>query len=286
MLRYLARRLLGLIPTCCSSASWCSCSSTCCRAIRRGSWPGRTRPRDVELVRQDLGLNGPLLVAVRCIWADSVAAVRRFRPLDRDPRAGGHGDRRALHADVLAHRRLRWPGRWSSAWPSASSPASSAERWQDHGAWCSPSPAFRFPASGSAAADQHVLGAPGLAAHRRRTSTWQHYVMPSFTLGLRRGRGHGALHPFRLRRGHCRRTTCAPRARRGCAESSVVWRHTLRNALIPVITMTGLQFGFLLGGSIVIETVFSWPGLGRLLVDSVVVPRLPGDPGGDHAVLA
>jgi glutathione transport system permease protein len=49
----------------------------------------------------------------------------------------------------------------------------------------------------------------------------------------------------------------------------VVWKHTLRNALIPVITMAGLQFGFLLGGSIVIETVFAWPGLGRLLVDSV-----------------
>jgi glutathione transport system permease protein len=45
--------------------------------------------------------------------------------------------------------------------------------------------------------------------------------------------------------------------------------HTLRNALIPVITMTGLQFGFLLGGAVVVETVFSWPGLGRLMIDSV-----------------
>jgi glutathione transport system permease protein len=49
----------------------------------------------------------------------------------------------------------------------------------------------------------------------------------------------------------------------------VVWGHALRNALIPVITLTGLEFGSLLGGAIVIETVFSWPGLGRLLVDSV-----------------
>ena len=56
---------------------------------------------------------------------------------------------------------------------------------------------------------------------------------------------------------------------KGVGEQSVVWKHILRNALIPVITLTGLQFGFLLGGSIVIETVFSWPGLGRLLVDSV-----------------
>jgi len=56
---------------------------------------------------------------------------------------------------------------------------------------------------------------------------------------------------------------------KGVSERRVVWKHTLRNALIPMITMAGLQFGFLLGGSIVIETVFAWPGLGRLLVDSV-----------------
>ena len=43
----------------------------------------------------------------------------------------------------------------------------------------------------------------------------------------------------------------------------------MRNALIPVVTMMGLQFGFLLGGSIVVEKVFNWPGLGRLLVDAV-----------------
>ena len=62
---------------------------------------------------------------------------------------------------------------------------------------------------------------------------------------------------------------------KGVPERSVVWKHTLRNALIPVITLTGLQFGFLLGGSIVIETVFSWPGLGRLLVDSVSFRDFP-----------
>ena len=73
---------------------------------------------------------------------------------------------------------------------------------------------------------------------------------------------------------------------KGVPERRVVWTHTLRNALIPVITLTGLQFGFLLGGAIVVETVFSWPGLGRLLVDSVSYPRLPGDPGRDPVVLA
>ena len=52
-------------------------------------------------------------------------------------------------------------------------------------------------------------------------------------------------------------------------------KHGLRNALIPVVTMMGLQFGFLLGGSIVVEKVFNWPGLGRLLVDAVDMRDYP-----------
>lgn len=55
----------------------------------------------------------------------------------------------------------------------------------------------------------------------------------------------------------------------------VVLKHGLRNAMIPVVTMMGLQFGFLLGGSIVVEKVFNWPGLGRLLVDSVEMRDYP-----------
>ncbi len=56
---------------------------------------------------------------------------------------------------------------------------------------------------------------------------------------------------------------------KGVGEQRVLLRHALRNALIPVITVIGLQFGFLLGGSIVVETVFSWPGLGWLLIQSI-----------------
>ena len=62
---------------------------------------------------------------------------------------------------------------------------------------------------------------------------------------------------------------------KGVPERGVIWRHTLRNALIPVITLIGLEFGFLLGGAIVVETVFAWPGLGRLLVDSVSLRDYP-----------
>jgi glutathione transport system permease protein len=99
-------------------------------------------------------------------------------------------------------------------------------------------------------------------------SGWQSFLMPSFTLGLA-----VAAVMARFTRSAFVDVAAEDYVRtarmKGLPERLVVWKHTLRNALIPVITMAGLQFGFLLGGSIVIETVFAWPGLGRLLVDSV-----------------
>jgi peptide/nickel transport system permease protein/oligopeptide transport system permease protein len=62
---------------------------------------------------------------------------------------------------------------------------------------------------------------------------------------------------------------------KGLKEQRVRWHHALRNALAPVITVTGLQFGELLGGAILTETVFGWPGLGRLLVDSIFARDYP-----------
>jgi len=62
---------------------------------------------------------------------------------------------------------------------------------------------------------------------------------------------------------------------KGVAESLVMWKHAFRNALIPVVTMVGLQFGFLLGGSVVVETVFAWPGIGRYMIEAVGVRDYP-----------
>lgn len=62
---------------------------------------------------------------------------------------------------------------------------------------------------------------------------------------------------------------------KGVRQRSLVWRHAFRNALAPVITVIGLQFGELLGGAILTETVFAWPGLGRLLVDSIFARDYP-----------
>ncbi len=62
---------------------------------------------------------------------------------------------------------------------------------------------------------------------------------------------------------------------KGLTESVIVGRHALRNALIPVTTLIGLQIGYLLGGAIVTETIFSWPGVGRLAVGAIVANDLP-----------
>jgi peptide/nickel transport system permease protein len=56
---------------------------------------------------------------------------------------------------------------------------------------------------------------------------------------------------------------------KGLPEHVVIYRHALRNAIIPVMTLVGLQFGALLAGAIVTETIFSWPGIGRLTVSAI-----------------
>ncbi|ECE1825838.1 glutathione ABC transporter permease GsiC [Salmonella enterica] len=104
--------------------------------------------------------------------------------------------------------------------------------------------------------------------------SWQHYILPSLTLGaavasvmarFTRSSFVDVLSEDYMRTARAK----------GVSETWLVLKHGLRNAMIPVVTMMGLQFGFLLGGSIVVEKVFNWPGLGRLLVDSVDMRDYP-----------
>lgn len=62
---------------------------------------------------------------------------------------------------------------------------------------------------------------------------------------------------------------------KGLRESVIIWKHALKNALIPVITVFGTQLGHLLAGAVVVETVFSWPGIGKFLVDSIYARDFP-----------
>src|SRR5262249_38831411 len=97
---------------------------------------------------------------------------------------------------------------------------------------------------------------------------WQHLVLPAATLGafamasIARLTRSAVLEVLRQDYGRTARA-------KGLPELGVVLKHTLKNASLPVVTITALQFGTLLGGAVVTETVFAWPGIGRLAIQSI-----------------
>jgi len=96
----------------------------------------------------------------------------------------------------------------------------------------------------------------------------KHLVLPSITLGA-----YSAARIMRITRSSMIdmlnmdyvRTARA----KGLSEKKVIWKHALKNAMVPIITITGLQIGVIFGGALITETIFAWPGLGRLIVQSI-----------------
>lgn len=97
---------------------------------------------------------------------------------------------------------------------------------------------------------------------------WRHYILPSFTLGWFVVAGM-----MRLLRSSLLEVLDSEFVKlariKGLSEGMVVWKHALRNALLPVITFGGVYFALLLSTAVIVETVFAWPGLGRLAYDAV-----------------
>jgi peptide/nickel transport system permease protein/oligopeptide transport system permease protein len=106
------------------------------------------------------------------------------------------------------------------------------------------------------------------------TGTLWHLVLPAITLGT----GTAAI-LARMTRSAMLEVLSQDYIRtaraKGLAGRVVVFKHALRNALIPVVTITGLQFGGLLEGAVITETVFAWPGIGQLLVGSILARDYP-----------
>ncbi len=97
----------------------------------------------------------------------------------------------------------------------------------------------------------------------------EHLVLPALTLGLIYLAQYSRLSRasmLEVLESDYVRTARA----KGLNERRVVYKHALRNAVIPVVTVVGLQFGALLSGALLVETVFNWPGLGRLAFDSIL----------------
>lgn len=106
------------------------------------------------------------------------------------------------------------------------------------------------------------------------TGSWQHVILPSITLAA-----FVVAFIARMTRSTMLETlsqdfTTTARSK-GLKEQVVIVKHALKNALIPIITVVGLQFGSLLAGAVLTETVFAWPGLGRLLYDSISARDYP-----------
>src|SRR5690606_19033008 len=97
---------------------------------------------------------------------------------------------------------------------------------------------------------------------------WKHIILPAFTLGYFQVAALARVVRSSMLEVLGRDYVRTARAK-GLAERAVLYRHALKNALLPAITVIGLQFGFLLGGAVVTETIFSWPGMGRLIVGAI-----------------
>jgi ABC-type dipeptide/oligopeptide/nickel transport system permease component len=98
--------------------------------------------------------------------------------------------------------------------------------------------------------------------------TWRHLVLPAVAIGFASSAIIARVtrsSMIEVLRSDYIRTARA----KGLDERRINLRHALRNAMLPIITVIGLQFGGLLGGSVLTETVFAWPGIGRLVVDSI-----------------
>lgn len=98
--------------------------------------------------------------------------------------------------------------------------------------------------------------------------TWRHLIMPAVTIGT-----SSAAIITRMTRSSMlevvRQDYIRTARAKGLRENIVINRHALKNALIPIVTVIGLQFGYLLGGAVLTESIFSWPGVGRFMVDAI-----------------
>ncbi|MEX2273622.1 MAG: ABC transporter permease [Vicinamibacterales bacterium] len=120
-----------------------------------------------------------------------------------------------------------------------------------------------FPTSQTRSLDYELLSAPEKLLDR----LW-HLALPVFVLGVASAAGTARFMRNKLLDVLSEEYVLAARAR-GLSERAVILHHALRNALIPIVTIYGLALPFLLGGAVLIEKVFAWPGMGLLAVDAI-----------------
>ncbi|CAH2212191.1 glutathione ABC transporter permease GsiC [Tepidibacter aestuarii] len=226
---------------------------------------------DVELIREELGLNEPLYVQYfdymkGIMHGDLGVSLKTKKPALEEI------SNRFVPTMTLAIASIFWAGIFGLMIGVASSV--NRGKWQDYIGMFSAVSGISLPSFWLGLMLIQIFAVKLGWLPTGGYGTLKHYILPSITLGA----GVAAV-MARFSRSSIMdilkedyvRTARA----KGLREKIVVWKHVLRNALIPVVTIVGLQFGFLLGGSVVVETVFSWPGMGSLLIDSVAFRDYP-----------
>ena len=228
-------------------------------------------PETVELVRQDLGLDKPmpqqfLNFFVNIVQGDFGHSLRSKRPVSTEIAE------RFMPTLLLTITSMAWAVVFGMVIGIVS--AVYRNQWPDRIGMTLAVSGISFPAFALGMLLMQVFSVQLGWLPTVGADSWRHYILPSLTLGA----AVAAVMARFTRSSFIEviqedfvRTARA----KGVSEKWVVLKHCLRNALIPVVTMMGLQFGFLLGGSIVVEAVFNWPGLGRLLVDAIEMRDYP-----------
>jgi peptide/nickel transport system permease protein len=128
---------------------------------------------------------------------------------------------------------------------------------------------LQFPASGMTSIDYEYLSTGGKISDRL-----MHLILPSIALGI--GSAAGVARYMRGSMLEVIHQDFIRTARaKGLSERKVIFKHALRNALIPIITLIGLYLPFLLSGAVLVETIFAWPGMGRAIVEAILARDYP-----------
>ncbi|HCB4996073.1 TPA: glutathione ABC transporter permease GsiC [Salmonella enterica subsp. enterica serovar Welikade] len=272
MLNYVLKRLLGLIPTLLIVAVlvFLFVHLLPCDPARLIAGP-EADAQVIALVRQQLGLDQPLHVQfwhyiTHVLQGDFGTSMVSRRPVSEEIAS------RFLPTLWLTITSMIWAVLFGMAIGIAA--AVWRNRWPDRVGMTLAVTGISFPAFALGMLLMQIFSVDLGWLPTVGADSWQHYILPSLTLGaavasvmarFTRSSFVDVLSEDYMRTARAK----------GVSETWVVLKHGLRNAMIPVVTMMGLQFGFLLGGSIVVEKVFNWPGLGRLLVDSVDMRDYP-----------
>ena len=272
MTQYFLKRLLGLLPTLLIVAVlvFLFVHMLPGDPARLAAGPDAS-PETVALVRADLGLDKPmpqqfLNFFTNMLQGDFGRSLRSKRPVSTEIAE------RFMPTLLLTLTSMAWAVVFGMAIGITS--AVYRNEWPDRLGMTLAVSGISFPAFALGMLLMQIFSVQLGWLPTVGADSWRHYILPSITLGAAvaavMARFTRASFVEVIQEDFVRTARA-----KGVSEKWVVLKHCLRNALIPVVTMMGLQFGFLLGGSIVVEAVFNWPGLGRLLVDAVDMRDYP-----------